>query len=436
MPMLAASQCFDKWIRKPQELLRFQAENAAMVRAGVQPRQLPHYLSAVEEMQRQGKFTDTLRAKVKGAEKAIQGVLENATMYEQFERDVAMWYGYCRDNTKGAQLCLRLFTALQKHGVFYKNVHNVWGDFGMDFPETPVASLLSRGGRILFLLPKGMSKLRQVGSDVKAIVKGLTVDPLKATFGRDPLHTLRFKNTAATVAVNALLRPTGLAAVGSVLSVGHKVRAAGDDRIFDCLTGGDLHSRAVATHSTVYCDDRHAQNLLYHRRLWFTEEKAAGGHHHLSNLRDGMMGRHFYKNVALGGVGNINPFSGVTIDKDGGHGHLYVNYRAPWSDRQGCMLVGVEGCAPGFSDQTGAAHDHKYTKPPWSPTGGKKWAEVELGRAYFFDPVNRKNEVEQFVCDLSHMSTEVVVATIGSKTLSVEQLHSPVRPVRPLRPAV
>jgi hypothetical protein len=217
--------------------------------------------------------------------------------------------------------------------------------------------------------------------------------------------------------------------VGSYLSVAHKVQAAGDDRIFDCLTGGDLHCRAMATHSTVYLDDKHAQDLGYNRKLWFTEEKAQFGMHFFSNVRDGMMGRHSYKNVALGGVGNVNPFSGVTIDKEGSHGHLYVNYRAPWDVRQGCMLVGVEGSAPGVSDQTGKVHDANAIKGLWSPTGGKKWHKLCENR--FFDAQD-DGDVTQFVCDLSDLSTVEVIATISAQRLTANDLHDPISSVRPV----
>jgi hypothetical protein len=382
-------------------------------------------------MQLGGLITSTTRDKVKGAENEIHAVLNKANAVEQFERDVAMWYGYCQDPSKGAQLCLRLFSLLKSVGVLYKKADGSWGNFAVDLPQVPVASLLSHGGRILFLLPKSYSATRQVANTIGALVKGVTIDPLKAAFDRKMYKSLKLSGKVGS-AVHKVVGYTPLApvgqAVGAILSTGHKVAAAGDDRIFDCLTGGDLHSRALATHSTIACDAQHTQNLGYNRRLWFTEEKAQGGLHTLSNIRDGMMGRHYYKNVALGGAGNINPFSGLTIDKEGGHGHLYVNYRAPQDLRFGCMLVGVEGSAPGCSDQTGKVHDARAVKGLWSPTGGKKWNA--LYQNLFFDSQD-KDDVTQFVCDLSDLTTSQVVDTINSKVLSADTLHYPIRPVRP-----
>jgi hypothetical protein len=427
MPNLAATECYKKWILEPQELLKFQARNVKIVQAGLPPLPLYPSLRAVAQRQEWGTITDTLRTKVHGAENEIREVLGTADTSDQLERDVAMWYGYCKDNSTGAQVCLRLFSALKAAGVLYKKPNGSWGNFGADFPNVPLASLLSHGGRILFLLPMSNSCGREIASTVGAFVKGVTVDPLKATFGRGTFHTLRGKSTKGAVAGHALLRLTGLAAVGSILATGHKMHAAGDDRLFDWLTGGDLHSRALATHSTHWCGFELAQILGYNRKLWFTEEKAQGGVHTLSNLRDGMMGRHFYKNVALGGVGNINSFSGVTIDKEGGHGHLYVNYRAPMFKRFGCMLVGVEGSAPGSSDQTGKVHDANAIKGLFSPTGGKKWQALFLNR--FFDPQD-KNDVTQFVCDLSDRPISRAIQTIKNAMLTPEKLHYPISPVR------
>jgi hypothetical protein len=408
-------------------LLRFQERTARFVKLGQAPEAPKPHLRLVAARQQAHKIADKLRPSVKDAEDQIQAVLTACDTDEQLERDVALWYGYCADGSKGAQVCLRLFTAMKSAGVLYKKPDGTWGDFGLAFPSVPVASLLSHGGRILFLLPPSDSALRQIASTVGAFVKGVTIDPLAATFGRGSFHTLRGKSTAAAVVGHGLLRATGLAAAASVLSVGHKMQAAGDDTLFHYFSAGQLHSRALATHSTIECDPERAEKLPRNRRLWFTEEKAQGGTHHLSNIRDGMMGRHYYKNVALGGIGNINPFSGVTIDKAGGHGHLYVNYRAPRYGRFGCMLVGVEGSAPGVSDQTGKVHDAKATKGLWSPTGSKKWQALYPNR--FFDPQD-KNDVTQFVCDLSDRSALAVLNTFSGKVMAADNLHAPIAPVR------
>jgi len=434
MPILAAKECYKKWITTPQvlrEILELEEHNRNNVAQG--DRALPFTPPQRDfgRMVRAKLVTDKLRANVNGAGDEIQAVLKNADRTAQFERDVAMWYGYCKDNSKGAQLCLRLFSLLQQVGVLYKESNGAWGDFSTDFPNMPVASLLSHGGRILFLLPRSSSACKTVGGTIGAFLKGITVDPIKATFGRGTYHTMRGKSTKLAVASHAALRLTGLAAAGAILSTPHKMMAAGDDRIFDFLSGGDLHSRALATHSTIYCE--RAEQLGYGRQLWFTEENAKGGFHHISNLRDGMMGRHFYKNLALGGVGNVNPFSGVTIDKEGGHGHLYVNYRAPQHSRHGCMLVGAEGSAPGFSDQTGKVHDASGTKGLWSPTGGQKWNELDPNT--FFKTEKNKNDVTQFVCDLSDLQIWEIMGIIQTRMLSADQLHSTICPVKPVKQA-
>src|SRR5205085_1811020 len=114
------------------------------------------------------------------------------------------------------------------------------------------------------------------------------------------------------------------------------------------------------------------------------KSQAAGAF--LDNARDSAMGRHRGCQVALGGVGNRNPFSGVEVQANGCHGHLYVNYRAPTYKKFGCMLVGCEGSAVGAaSDQVGKVHDTAGSKGRWSPTGAEKWKkfmEMIGGRIY------------------------------------------------------
>jgi hypothetical protein len=141
-----------------------------------------------------------------------------------------------------------------------------------------------------------------------------------------------------------------------------------------------------------------------------------------------MAGRHFYKNVALGGVGNINPYSGVEIDANGAHGHLYVNYRAPQYKRFGSILLGVEGSAPGCENQYGKLHDAKATKGEFSATGGKKWSSI-LGDDALYTEFESKKDVTLFVCDLSDQHTSKAMVNIGD--FNANQLNLPLNEVRP-----
>ena len=116
--------------------------------------------------------------------------------------------------------------------------------------------------------------------------------------------------------------------------------------------------------------------------------------------------RHYGLNVALGGTGNINPFSGNRIIANGNHGHFYVFFKRPHSDRSkfAGLLLGCEGSCPidrkqantvtrrsnlkdnvlGLAlaqscnfpvDQTGGLHTFGHSGK-FSPTGGMKWKDT------------------------------------------------------------
>ena len=403
MPINAAS-AYTKWIENPAKFVDGTPGSGEAA-----------------QMSLNGKIVSARRKKIKGAERDIHAVLNACLPIEQYERDVAMWYGYCNKDGAGARMCLRLFAAMAAHGMFYRKTDASWGDFGADFPDVPVASMLSHGGRILFLLPMSNSSARVLGKKALTLIKGVTYDPLKALVDRGQYHTMRGKSTAGAVALHGLARLSGVASVLAVVNTPHKVYAAGDDRYFDYLTNGDLHGRALATHSTIESDPGAVPVLPKNHRLWFTEEKAGGG----SNVRDAMMGRHNYKNVALGGVGQMNPFSGMTITKDGSHGHLYANYRAPSYKQFGCLLLGVEGSAPGMGNQYGKVHDANATKGEWSATGGKKWSALMPNT--FWDPPG-KADVTQFVCDLSYLPTSVSKGVIEGIGFTPAFLGAGIRP--------
>jgi hypothetical protein len=389
--MLSALQCYTKWIESPTRMMERLAHDVETQRL------------LFEEKIASGP------AKNANDGETIQKILKNCTPEEQYERDVAMWYGYCKDGSKGAQLALRIFGMMSTFGVLCKRKGGAWESANV--LGVPVASLLSHGGRIVFLLPMSNSASRNIYSKAKALVKGVTVDPIVAIGNRGTYHTM-----PGWVAV--VTRPTGLASVMAVLSTGHKVYDAGDDRFWSWFADGDVHDRGVATHSTVAQDFGDAPPLGFNRALWFTEEKAAktvGGV--LSNLRDAVMGRHHYKNVALGGVGNRNPFSGVKIQKDGSHGHLYINYRSPGYKTFGCLMLGVEGSAPGMSNQYGKVHDAKATKGEWSATGGKKWENlIDLAESA------SNEDVTTWVCDLSSLNTTAAYGAVKAANFGIDDL--------------
>ena len=415
--MFIPNAAYEKWIVQPTIFLK-----TARLKQASQVTINPAHPSF--NLLTQGKITNVLRGSTSGAGEPIREVLNKATVEEQLERDVAMWYGYCNRTSQGSAICLNIFSVLQKVGVLYKTRTDGWRDFGKDFPLIPVASMLSHGGRILFLLPMSNSMTREVSNTLGAFVKGITYDPLAAVVNRGTYHTTRIGGTVGQVAINAFTRGSGLASAGAILSTPSKMSAAGDDRFWHKLTKNNLHDRALASHSTYQTDWGDPPNLPGGRHLWFTEEKAKLA----SNVFDSMAGRHYYKNVALGGVGNINPFSGVEIDANGAHGHLYVNYRAPQYKRFGSILLGVEGSAPGCENQYGKLHDAAATKGDFSATGGKKWDSL-LGKDAFYTGFESKKDVTLFVCDLSDQHTSQ--AMINLDGFNANQLGKTLAPVRP-----
>ncbi len=412
-PSVNTAQCFNKWIISTKYLVDGtwqKTRNVTKISSlwGGQP----------------PKVTQKSRKKIRETDaKEIRDLLRRCTEREQYERDVAMWYGYCRNGSKGAKLALKLFSIFKFAGVMYRDSTGTWQDFTQTFPHVPVASLLSHGGRILIQLPAANSWFHRLNLGNKAftLVKSVSYDPLKSLFGNQQQKTI-LPQKKRWAPINLLARGAGVGV--SVLSAGHKTYEAGDDRFWWWLTGGRFsqgaaHTRALATHSTIRC--RHPKPLPQSRLLYFDEEKAPV----TSNIRDSMLGRHHYKNLALGGIGNLNPFSGMKITKDGSHGHLYINYRAPGRST-GCLLLGVEGSAPGKGNQYGKVHDASATKGEFSATGGQKWDLLKPGT--FYKPSSKK-DATIFVCDLSDIPTERLISLIRANEISADKLHYPIVPL-------
>ncbi|MCW2573515.1 MAG: uncharacterized protein JWO88_3573 [Frankiales bacterium] len=394
MPAINAANMYKKWILDVEALI--DAGSSAHTR-------FPEAATLIS--QRRATAVKRKKLKEDDDKRVVHAMLTGLDRARQIERDIAMWYGYCLGDSAGARMALHIFGAMKAHGVMYRKRDGTWADVSVDMPELPVASLLSHGGRILFQLPMSNSAAREFGNTALAVIKGVTGYELaKSTFGNNAVGK-GWKEKVSGPFVGIL----------STLGTFHKASAAGDDRMFDYLMNGDLHARVAATHSTVQTDWTDPPDLMRDHHMWFTEEKAKGGSHHLSNARDALMGRHAHKNVALGGVGKLNPYSGVKVDKAGGHGHLYVNYRAPQYKRFGAILLGVEGSAPGSSNQYGKVHDANAVKGEFSATGGEKWGTLYNG-VFWEPPEKEKDDVTQFVCDLSYLPT-------SESKAKIENLH-------------
>lgn len=66
------------------------------------------------------------------------------------------------------------------------------------------------------------------------------------------------------------------------------------------------------------------------------------------------------------GAGNVD-FNSNAITADGGHGHLFVNYQPPTSDRDGALQVGVETTKPGGTSPVGYRHGILSTEATANP---------------------------------------------------------------------
>ena len=87
-------------------------------------------------------------------------------------------------------------------------------------------------------------------------------------------------------------------------------------------------------------------------------------------------------NIPVGGLGNINPFSGAKITADGRFGHLFLYYKEPTADKNGAMLIGSEASGPsdhdvshvGTNDQYGGSHGFGGSTT-FEATGAKRWKD-------------------------------------------------------------
>jgi hypothetical protein len=115
-------------------------------------------------------------------------------------------------------------------------------------------------------------------------------------------------------------------------------------------------------------------DLPLERKLYIEEEKV-----HLRAAFHDQYGM----NLAMGGLGNRNPWSGQKVIADGRHGHLYIHYMRPSNQDYGGLLIGCEGSAPpdriphSLSDKMDqSGHEHGWGDAgKYSATGGLKFKD-------------------------------------------------------------
>lgn len=143
-----------------------------------------------------------------------------------------------------------------------------------------------------------------------------------------------------------------------------------------------IHKRWVATHGIKYVTGEMVNGVPKKVK----ERKA----------KTGLFDDHYCMNVALGGQGRYNLFSGNQIEANGYHGHLYLCYTAPTAEKVGGLLIATEQSASadvmapdasffqkvklarkGVDDQWGGTHS-TGAHNTYSATGGNDWTKDNL----------------------------------------------------------
>lgn len=200
--------------------------------------------------------------------------------------------------------------------------------------------------------------------------------------------------------------------VSALLSHGQRVLV----QIPDLKHGGDLFwtwlnrvetvpPRGYATHGLSLVSK--PKDLAEGHKQYVREE-----HGNWQSLKGHVQSRHYGFNIALGGVGNRNPFSSTNDDAksefepikaDGRNGHVYINYLPPTKNEKGGLLVGCENAqhGAGSNPHTGAGHG-LGTPQAVSACGGKKWSALINGAVQ--GPTEGYNGM---ICDLTDRGTDM-----------------------------
>ena len=178
--------------------------------------------------------------------------------------------------------------------------------------------------------------------------------------------------------------------VASLLSHGGRVMVQiptigkGGLKLWEWLNqDGGIGPRGWATHGM--SSIKQPKKIFRGHQLYLSENKGAW-----QSFKGHVQGRHYSFNVALGGEGNLNPFSSATdlkhsmtwkpIKGDGLNGHVYLNYMPPTVTAVGGLLVGCENAehGKGKTPHTGAGHGMGGAQKI-AAAGGLKWTTLKVG---------------------------------------------------------
>jgi hypothetical protein len=256
--------------------------------------------------------------------------------------DIALWYGaiHCPAPCQSNNLLLRrLFGVLYYGGIHFMTREGVWHDWGTDLMNTPVASALSHGARVLIQLPP----IRKDSWEAKPLHSALTSDK---------------KEKIAKVTINTFADTTGDYSFWNWLNADHSAQ-----------------ERTVSTHGLTLADT--PTLTTGNHRLFLEEIKTEGmGSMTCSNT---VNAQHYALNVPLGGYQHVSAIGkGEIVMGDGLDGHLYLLYLPPGQYYCGGLLVGCENAQFGKGENRHTAGGHSDSGMPnaVSATGGLKWAAL------------------------------------------------------------
>jgi hypothetical protein len=89
---------------------------------------------------------------------------------------------------------------------------------------------------------------------------------------------------------------------------------------------------------------------------------------------------HLGMDLPVGGFGEKD-VNGDVILPDGRNGHLYIGYLAPTTEKDGALLIGCEGDAPGKTNPLGHHHDFRAISEEMSAVGAPKTAAMTKMKA-------------------------------------------------------
>ncbi|MEI6161634.1 MAG: hypothetical protein WCP77_17505, partial [Roseococcus sp.] len=145
----------------------------------------------------------------------------------------------------------------------------------------------------------------------------------------------------------------------------------------EVAAAGLLITRSAATHAL-----KHRSGpaiITMGERRYRIEEKRGGWTGARGFFKSAAENNHFGVNVALGGVGNLNPFSRQAVLADGAHGHLYMYYNPKGVGQCAGMMIGCENSAPKKDSQTYCPHNIMAYSERVSPCLTRKWTDLAVG---------------------------------------------------------